>query len=69
MASISRAKINVLFLDEVINVLDEGGREKLVEVLLEEDLNTFLVSHQWEHPLLEKMHIVKHGGISRIEGG
>jgi DNA repair exonuclease SbcCD ATPase subunit len=69
MASISRAKINVLFLDEVINVLDEGGREKLVEVLLEEDLNTFLVSHQWEHPLLEKMHIIKHGGVSRIEGG
>ena len=33
MSSISKSKINILFLDEVINVLDDLGREKLVEVL------------------------------------
>ena len=33
MSSISKSRINILFLDEVINVLDDSGREKLVEVL------------------------------------
>ena len=68
MNSISSSQINVLFLDEVINVLDEQGREKIVEVLLEEDLNTFIVSHQWTHPLLEKLEITK-DNVSRIEHG
>ena len=59
MSSISKSRINVLFLDEVINVLDETGREKLVEVLLsEEGLNTYIVSHGWTHPLLEKVEVV-----------
>jgi len=51
MSSISKSKINILFLDEVTNVLDDQGREKLVEVLLREDLNTYIVSHGWSHPL------------------
>ena len=67
MNSLSSSKVNVLFLDEVINVLDSTGRDKLVEVLLEENLNTYLVSHQWEHPLLTKMHIYKDGNLSAIE--
>ena len=68
MASISKSKINILFLDEVIGVLDEQGREKLVEVLLgEEGLNTYIVSHQWNHPLLAKIEVVKVGNISHIE--
>lgn len=67
MNSLSSSKVNVLFLDEVINVLDSTGRDKLVEVLLEENLNTYLVSHQWEHPLLTKMHIYKDGNVSAIE--
>ena len=69
MSSISSNKINVLFLDEVMNVLDEQGREKLVEVLLEEELNTYIVSHQWSHPLLEKIEVQKTEGISRIING
>lgn len=69
MSSISHSKINVLFLDEVINVLDDVGREKLVEVLLEEDLNTYLVSHGWSHPLLSKIEITKSGNISRLDLG
>jgi DNA repair exonuclease SbcCD ATPase subunit len=69
MNSISKSKINVLFLDEVISVLDDQGKEKLVEVLLEEDLNTYLVSHSWSHPLLAKLEVVKEDNISRIEYG
>jgi DNA repair exonuclease SbcCD ATPase subunit len=68
MSSISTSKINVLFLDEVINVLDDQGKEKLVEVLLqEEDLNTYLVSHGWTHPLLDKIEVIKSSNISRLE--
>ena len=67
MSSISKSKINILFLDEVTNVLDDQGREKLVEVLLREDLNTYIVSHGWSHPLLEKIEVVKDGNISTLE--
>ena len=57
----------MLFLDEVINVLDDAGREKMVEVLLGEDLNTYIVSHGWSHPLLEKIEVVKNGNVSGLE--
>ena len=67
MSSISKSRINILFLDEVINVLDDSGREKLVEVLLSEDLNTYVVSHGWTHPLLEKVEVVKKGNVSGLE--
>lgn len=67
MSSISKSRINILFLDEVINVLDEAGREKLVEVLLQENLNTYVVSHGWTHPLLEKIEVVKHKNVSALE--
>ena len=67
MSSISKSRINILFLDEVINVLDDVGREKMVEVLLKEDLNTYIVSHGWTHPLLEKIEVVKNGNVSGLE--
>ncbi len=67
MSSISKSRINILFLDEVINVLDDSGREKMVEVLLQEDLNTYVVSHGWTHPLLEKVEVVKEGNVSKLE--
>ena len=67
MSSISKSRLNILFLDEVIAVLDDTGREKLVEVLLNEDLNTYIVSHGWTHPLLEKKEVVKEENISRLE--
>jgi DNA repair exonuclease SbcCD ATPase subunit len=70
MSSISKNTINVLFLDEVISVLDEYGRERLVEVLLgEEGLNSFLVSHGWSHPLVADIRIKKKDGVSWIENG
>ena len=68
MSSISKSRLNILFLDEVTNVLDDPGREKLVEVLLaEENLNTYIVSHGWTHPLLEKIEIVRKNNISCLE--
>jgi len=68
MTSISRSQINVLFLDEVNQALDEQGKEKVVEVLLKEErLNTYLVSHGWTHPLLEKIEITKEDNISYLE--
>ena len=68
MSTLSKSKINVLFLDEVIGVLDDEGREKLIEVLLKEhDLNTFLVSHGWSHPLLSKINVIKEQKMSRLE--
>ena len=66
MSSLSSSRINVLFLDEVMTVLDEVGKEKLVEVLLEEELNTYLVNHGWSHPLLEKVEVQKSSNISRL---
>ena len=68
MSSISKSKINILFLDEVINVLDDTGREKMVELLIKEDeLNTYVVSHGWTHPLLDKIEVVKDGNVSKLE--
>jgi len=68
MATLSKSKINMLFLDEVINVLDDPGREKLIETLLKEvELNTFLVSHGYTHPLLTKVNVVKEKDISRLD--
>jgi len=69
MSSISKSRINVLFLDEVTNVLDEIGKERLVEILLrEENLNTYIVSHGWTHPLLSKIEVIKEDKISRLDG-
>ena len=68
MQSLSDARINLLILDETVDTLDADGKEKLVEVLLkEEHLNTFLVSHGFTHPLLEKISVVKENNISRLE--
>lgn len=68
MQSISNNRINLLILDETIENLDLEGKEKLVEVLLQEDfLNTFLISHSFSHPLLERIYVSKDNNESRIE--
>jgi DNA repair exonuclease SbcCD ATPase subunit len=68
MAAISSTKLNILFLDEVLGVLDDEGKEKLIDILTaEEDLNTFLVSHEYSHPLIPTINLVKENKISRIE--
>ena len=68
MQTLSSSRINLLILDETVEALDIDGKEKLVEVLLrEEHLNTFLVSHGFTHPLLEKVNVVKRNNVSKIE--
>ena len=68
MQTLSNSRTNLLILDETVENLDADGKEKLIEVLLaEESLNTFLVSHGFSHPLLEKIHVVKENNISRLE--
>ena len=68
MQTLSSSRINLLILDETVETLDTDGKEKLVEVLLkEEHLNTFLVSHGFTHPLLEKVNVIKRNNISQIE--
>lgn len=70
MQSLSNTRINVLILDETIENLDLEGKEKLVEVLLQEEhLNTFVISHGFQHPLLEKITVVKQNNISRVDNG
>jgi DNA repair exonuclease SbcCD ATPase subunit len=68
MAAISSAKINILFLDEITGVLDDEGKEALIDILSSEtELNTFLVSHEFTHPLIPQVNIIKENKISRIE--
>ena len=68
MQSLSNSRTNLLILDETVENLDAEGKEKLIEVLLEEEsLNTFLISHGFSHPLLEKISVVKDNNVSRIE--
>lgn len=67
MQAISNNRSNLLFLDETIDNLDVDGKDKLVEVLLNEEyLNTFIISHGYKHPLLEQLNVVKTDNISRI---
>ncbi len=68
MQSLSNSRTNLLILDETVENLDAEGKEKLIEVLLEEEsLNTFLISHGFTHPLLEKLHVVKKNNVSRLD--
>jgi len=68
MQNLSNTKLNLLFLDEIMGVLDKHGKEDLINILLKEDsLNTFLVSHEYKHPLVPSLNIVKENNISRID--
>ena len=70
MQTLSNSRTNLLILDETVENLDAEGKEKLIEVLLKEgNLNTFLISHGFSHPLLEKLQVVKQTNISRIDNG
>lgn len=68
MVTESSAPMNLLFLDETVDSLDEVGREALVEILLREhDLNVFMISHGFTHPLVKKISVIKENEISRLE--
>lgn len=67
LSKIGGNSINLLFLDEITGVLDDAGKEKLFEILNDEsDLNVFLISHDYSHPLIPKIEIEKENNISKI---
>lgn len=67
MSAIAKNSLNVLFLDEVVSTIDQEGMEDLITVLLKEyELNTFVVSHNYTHPLVDVLKIEKENNISRI---
>ena len=56
----SSKNINLLILDEVVGTLDSEGKEQLIDILAEcKDMNIYLVSHDWSHPLLEVLQVNK----------
>jgi len=68
LSKLGGSSVNLLFLDEITGVLDEEGKEKLIEVLQTEgNLNVFLISHDFTHPLIEKISIEKQENISLIK--
>ena len=68
MCAISGTSINLLFLDEVISVLQDNNKEIVLELLMKEkNLNILTVSHGYEHPLISKLKITKREGVSHIE--
>lgn len=68
LSKLGGSSVNLLFLDEITGVLDDEGKEKLVEVLQqEENLNVFLISHDFTHPLIDKINIIKENNISSIQ--
>ena len=57
----------MLFLDEITGVLDEEGKIGLMEVLQEEQtLNVFLISHDFTHPMIDKIELLKEDNVTRI---
>ncbi|BAV81274.1 putative exonuclease subunit 2 [Vibrio phage VCPH] len=68
LSAINSVQINFMFLDEGVSFLDKERKDKLIELLLEEvDLNTFIVSHGYSHPLATPMKVVSVDRVSRIE--
>lgn len=68
LTSISKIDINLLFLDEVVAVLDPESKDTLINLLLsEENLNTIVVSHGYTHPLASRLNVIKENKISRLE--
>lgn len=68
LSKLGGSSINLLFLDEITGVLDDEGKEKLIEVLQREDeLNVFLISHDFTHPLIDKVSIIKNNNVSSIQ--
>ena len=67
LGDIGNKQLNLLFLDEITGVLDAAGKEKLFEVLSEEqDTNIMLIAHDYSHPLISKIEIEKLDNVSYI---
>ena len=66
-ANVTKRGINLLILDEVISVLSDSNKDKLVQILLKEPYNSILVSHGYVNPECGLLTITKSNNISRIE--
>lgn len=67
LSAISKVNINLLFLDEVISVIDTDGINTLVELLLTEtDLNSIIVSHGYSHPLTAAVEVIQDAEGSKL---
>jgi len=70
LSMLGSKNINLLFLDEVFAVLDDAGKEAFIDVLLQEEgVNIFMISHEYEHPLIPKLTIEKTNNISKLVTG
>lgn len=68
MVAVSKININILFLDEVVSVLDEESKDTLIEVLLnEKEINSVVVSHGYSHPLTNIIKIKNEDKVSYVE--
>jgi DNA repair exonuclease SbcCD ATPase subunit len=68
LTAISKIDINLLFLDEVVAVLDAESKDTLIDLLLKEtNLNTIVVSHGYTHPLAARLNVIKENKISRLQ--
>jgi len=72
MSNISKTKLNLLFLDEIMGVLDEEGKDTLIALLIKENLNTLIVSHEFQHPLVPQVLVSKNeqdiASIEKVNG-
>ena len=66
-ANVTKQGINLLILDEVISVLSDSNKDKLVQILLKEPYNSILVSHGYINSECGLLSISKSNNISRIE--
>ena len=66
-ANVTKQEINLLILDEVISVLSDTNKDKLVQILLREPYNSILVSHGYINSMCGLLTINKTDNISRIE--
>tara|TARA_Y100001956_G_scaffold82846_1_gene106115 strand:- start:2306 stop:4183 length:1878 start_codon:yes stop_codon:yes gene_type:complete len=70
LSSLNSVDINLLYLDEGVSFLDAHSKDRLVDLLLkEDDLNTYIVSHGYNHPLTVTMDIAAEDGVSTIKVG
>ena len=59
--------LNLVFLDEVISVLRNDDKDILVNILLQQNWNTLLVSHEYNNAECTKVLIEKDStGVSKI---
>ena len=58
--------INLLYVDELLGVLDFSGKHLLLETLKTYNLNIFLVSHDYTFPDIELLNLVKKDNKTKV---